>query len=643
MASGALSFIVLFLFATFVSAQNPCITTNPGTISSVIGQPDFTSTTAGTTDTSFDNPASVYIHASSQKVFVSENNNGRIQRFNSSAALLNGSAAEITAFGVAGNFTATQATIGGAKQITMFQDTLFVVDQDNCRVLRIDGATNATATVGLATNVYGQLLFNTSICNSSVGNDLNNPSGVAVSNNQTLWIADQLNFVVKRFDSVLSLGDYPAPNGFLGVNGTQGNTQNTFNGLTYLGIDRVNGHLFVSDGGRILLFLNAHTKADSSNADGLFGSTDFNSTSVTCNASSINGANGVYYDSSSNTLFVADTINYRVLVFSNATTAVTSGPDATSVFGQPDLTTCTTNVANVSTTHPTDVAFNPALPGLFLLIADGSFNRVSRSECQNVTFTSTGTPSGSPNASSVAASSSFLAASSSGVAASSSGVAASSSGVAASSSGAVVASSSGAVVASSSGAVVASSSGAVVASSSGAVVASSSGAVVASSSGAIPPSSSGVVPSLTESPSGPALSISGSSSKSQSNTPSETNPNALTPSNSPIAPPPPVQFGTSGVVLPVCGNGVLEGGEECDFGNAIPRTKCCTQFCTSLPLRAVCGKAASKCTKRPKCGRSQTSRQLVCNPGVAKPVGTRCGRGGLFSRKRCQADGTCTK
>jgi len=576
-----------------------------------------------------------------KKCCVSDYNNQRVQRYASTAALLNFSAAEVTVFGIQGNFTVTQATVNGIYQLTIVNTTMILSDGDSCRVLRIDGVTTANATIPLATNVYGQTNFTQNICTGATLNDMSSPYGVAVSNNQTMWVADQGNNLVKRFDNVLSLPNYQAPNGFFGINATNNLTQSTFNNLQYLALDRVNGHLFVSDGGRILLFKNAATKGNSSAADTVIGSTDFVSTASACNASQINGAVGISYDSNTNSLFVADSGNSRVLVFSSPAAAA-NGSAATAQIGQADLTTCVApgGVANASNINPWDVTYSPDFPGLFVLIADTGFSRVSRHQCSNSTFSATTTRSASVPASSI-------------VPNSSSGVPASSSGVIASSSGAVAASSSGAVAASSSGAVAASSSGAIAASSSG-VVASSSGVVANSSvivanssvNASVPASvaaSSAIPPSGSDTASGPALSISGTSSKSLSNTPSETNPNALTPSNSAIAPPPPVVFGTSGVKLAVCGNGALEAGEECDPGAAVPRTKCCTQFCTSLAVRAVCGRATSQCTKRPKCGRSQTSRQLVCNAGVAKPVGTRCGRGGLFSRKTCKADGTCSK
>jgi len=131
-----------------------------------------------------------------------------------------------------------------------------------------------------------------------------------------------------------------------------------------------------------------------------------------------------------------------------------------------------------------------------------------------------------------------------------------------------------------------------------------------------------------------------SPSVSQSNSPSVSDPNALSESVTPIVPPVLASSGVS-IIPTVCGNGKLEAGEQCDPGTAIPRTQCCTTFCTSLPVGAICGPAAKLCLTRPKCAKTLASRQLVCKPGKPKRIGTKCGKGGLFSRRTCRAGAIC--
>jgi hypothetical protein len=158
----------------------------------------------------------------------------------------------------------------------------------------------------------------------------------------------------------------------------------------------------------------------------------------------------------------------------------------------------------------------------------------------------------------------------------------------------------------------------------------SGAALTGSSSSSI---SVGASPSETTSVvgSGAALTVSSSALSSQSDTPTRVS-NTMTP----IYPPK-----TETSVPALCGNGVIERSEECDAGPVVPRTKCCTPFCTNLPVGATCGKVANRCTTRAKCVRTLASRQLICKPGKLRKVGSRCG--GVFSKKSCKADGSCGK
>jgi len=324
-------------------------------------------------------------------------------------------------------------------------------------------------------------------------------------------------------------------------------------------------------------------------------------------------------------------------VFYNSPILASNGAPFDNVLGANDTSTCPASSATQSTfNNPEGLFYIDQFPGVFLLVADNGNNRVLRFECTNSTFTATDSVTLSVAATSPG-SSSGVPASSSGPLASQSAAAASSVVVAANSS--VVAAASSVVGAASS--VVAAASSVVVAASSGGVAASSvvvaASSVVAPSSSLDAGSSSGVAPSQSDTPSAAALSLSGT--PSQSSTPSNTLP-PQTESNSAIAPP---VVASSGAALPVCGNGILETGEQCDAGSAVPRTKCCTSICTKVGAGAVCGKATSKCTKRPKCRKSLGSVSLVCTPGIPKEVGTKCGKGGIFSRKTCKLDGSCSK
>ena len=106
---------------------------------------------------------------------------------------------------------------------------------------------------------------------------------------------------------LISVGNYPAPDGYLGT-GVSGTTQNQFNNPYFLGIDAVNGHLFVADynNNRVLLFINAQLKSNSANADVVFGQIDFTSSASTCSNNILNVPIEPFYDAVSDSLFVSD-------------------------------------------------------------------------------------------------------------------------------------------------------------------------------------------------------------------------------------------------------------------------------------------------------------------------------------------------
>jgi hypothetical protein len=635
------SFVVVILLALCclqVSSQTLCVPADGGNATSVLGQSTFTNGTQGGLGLfSFANPNSVVVDPTTQKVFVADGNNNRILRFTSANALLTNGSAELVVFG---NSTGgcSPETLNYPEQIDLLSDWLFVGDSSNFRVLKLTGITTTNATITTVTTTFGQL--NSSTCTyagaAQTLNDINYPTGVAITNNGSLFASDgdgsaSVNCFIRRFDSATNTTDYPTPNSLLGDGTCTASNASVSNGVYYLYVDKTNGHLFAADYnfGRVSLFKTAHLRANASGViDTFFGQTNSTAYNVTCDNINLNGPYGVHFDTAASVLIVSDQNTDRVVFFNNPLLAST-GAVINNVLGTNDTFACGTSGATESTFNsPQGLFYSSEFPGIFLMVADNGASRVMRFECTNATFSmsitmsNTSAPS-SPGTSTGIPSSSGLIPSSSGLIPSSSGLIPSSSGVVPSS----------VVVASSSGVAPSS---VVVASSSGGAP-SSSGVVPSSSGGA--PSSSGVPPSQSDTPSGAALSLTGSGTPSQSSTPS----NSLPPqseSNTPIIPP---VAGTNGVAAAVCGNGVVEKSEECDAGAAVPRTKCCSPFCTNLRAGAVCGKATTKCTKRPKCRTSLASRQLVCQPGQPKQVGTKCGKGGIFSRKTCKADGSCSK
>ncbi len=299
---GVLFFLTVVTLSVY--AQIPLDDNIPAT--SVLGTNDFETNTnyAVTSDTTFAEPTGAAIDPTTGKLFIADRDNRRIVRFSSTAKLLNGAAAE--------------AVLGQPDFVTRTRNT---------------GGISAATT--------------------------NDPNGLCVDANGTLWVADMTNNRVLRFDNASSLTNSSPANGVLGqpdfVTNTAGVTASTMNTPTSVFVD-ANGTLWVADraNNRVLRFDNAATKSDGAPADGVLGQTDFVSATTGLTASTMNTPWGVFVDAGGR-LWVADRINNRVLRFDNATSK-SNGGSADGVIGEPDFTTSVFNKTRGGLGEPRGVA-----------------------------------------------------------------------------------------------------------------------------------------------------------------------------------------------------------------------------------------------------------------------------------------------
>jgi alpha-tubulin suppressor-like RCC1 family protein/uncharacterized protein YpmS len=323
----------------------------------VLGQSDFISNTAGTSDSMFKTPCSVAVDPTTGKVFVSEWLNHRILRFSSTASTINGSSAEAV-FGQA-NFTSGDSNRGGSVAANtlsgpskIFIDSfgrLWVADFENHRVLRFDNASSKTSGCD-ADGVLGQSDF-LSYTSGTTQNTMNKPWGLFVDHNGRLWVADSLNHRVLRFDNAALKSNGADADGVLGqsdfLTNTPGTTQSIMNKPADIFVDNTDT-LFISEtlNNRVLRFDNVTLKTNGANADAVLGQADFISNTNAVGASQMHEAFGLAMDGSGR-LYVTDGENDRILIFNDAIT-LPNGAAASYVLGQPDFTSNTENYGGIS-------------------------------------------------------------------------------------------------------------------------------------------------------------------------------------------------------------------------------------------------------------------------------------------------------
>jgi sugar lactone lactonase YvrE len=250
----------------------------------VLGQPNFTSREAVTTQNGMHEPEGVAVDPTTHKVFVADSSNNRVLRFASLYALTNGALAEA----VLGqpNFTSAAAATtrnGMVDPVGVFVDAsgrLWVADTSNNRVLRFDNASTIPSGAN-ANGVLGQLNF-TSNGYTTTQAGMDYPVGVFVDAGGRLWVADYNNNRVVRFDNAAAKSNGANADGVLG----QQNFTSSGQGTTQSGMELPSG-VFVDSGGRlwvadlysnrVLRFDNAAAKANGANANGVLGQPNFTS------------------------------------------------------------------------------------------------------------------------------------------------------------------------------------------------------------------------------------------------------------------------------------------------------------------------------------------------------------------------------
>jgi sugar lactone lactonase YvrE len=183
----------------------------------VLGQPDFTTDTDGLTSSKMDNPARCVLDKTN-RLWVCDANNNRVLRFDNAPLIGNGAQAggvlgqpDFTT----GTSGTTQTTMKTPDSVTVDSaGRLWVADTFNHRVLRFDNAI-ALANGAPASGVLGQTGFNTNTTGISAS-QFNAPISLSADSSGNLWVVDAFNNRAVRFDNAAAKSNGAPANGVIG-------------------------------------------------------------------------------------------------------------------------------------------------------------------------------------------------------------------------------------------------------------------------------------------------------------------------------------------------------------------------------------------------------------------------------------------
>jgi uncharacterized protein (TIGR03437 family) len=313
-------------------------------------------------------PEGIAVDASGH-LYVADTANHRVLGWENAASFQNGAPASI-ALGQPNLQQSIPDGIGSkglvypsSVAINPLTGDLFVADTGNNRVVRFASPFANLSNV-TPDAFYGQPNSASRVVNAGglSGQSMSGPTGVACDSQGNLWVADTGNNRVLRFPASVLNATNPAADIVLGqanaTTGTANRGSATISGSGFssphgLAFDAKN-NLYVADylNTRVLLFPAPMTAA--STASVVYGQSLFTTRGVpkTPTASSLAGPVGLALNASGE-LYVAVPADSRVLVFP---AGAASGAAATSVIGQPNLTSNTPDAGSFPEASATSLA-----------------------------------------------------------------------------------------------------------------------------------------------------------------------------------------------------------------------------------------------------------------------------------------------
>ncbi|HYV33612.1 MAG TPA: hypothetical protein VE973_02085, partial [Candidatus Limnocylindria bacterium] len=371
----------------------------------VLGQPDFNSSNTAANRSSFNFPYGVQYDSQNTRLFAEDQGNNRVLVFDvNPSTITNGENASYV-LGQS-NFTSSVATSTQSGMLDpsdavydSANTRLFVSDIFSNRILVFNVATSTIANGMNASYVLGQANFTVNVA-TTTQSGLYNPEGLGYdSGNQRLFVTDAHNYRVMVFNVATStIANGENASNVLGqsnfTSASSGITQSKFDGLELnILYDSTNGNLFVSDGNnnRIMIFdVNSITNGEAAvgemgeyNDDDTPNYTKKAADNVsTPNARGFDGPYGTTLDTKNHRLFVGDVFNHRVLVFGLDSSNNPSSAIASYVLGQPDFNSNTPSTTQNSINIPSSISYDSIRERLF--VVDGSTARNFRVMIFNV-------------------------------------------------------------------------------------------------------------------------------------------------------------------------------------------------------------------------------------------------------------------
>jgi len=328
----------------------------------------------------FLDPSGAAIDTVNHRLFIADSGNNRVLVFNlnNSNALLDRTADYVLGQTNFTNSSAglTQAGMSAPRSVA-FDSTgnrLFVSDSSYNRVLVFS---TSTITNGMnATSVLGQANFTTSTAATTQAG-MSNPRELALdTTNNKLFVADTTNNRVLVY-STSSISNGMNASNVLGqslyTTATAATTQSGLSAPRGLAFDASNSRIFVAEqtNNRVLVF-STSSITNGMNAANVIGQANFTSAVTATTQSGLSAPYGLIYDNSGSRLFVSDPGNNRLLVFS--TSSITDGMNANGVVGQANFTTNTAATSQTGLSAPHCLAYDAG--NRYIWLVDNANNRI---------------------------------------------------------------------------------------------------------------------------------------------------------------------------------------------------------------------------------------------------------------------------